>query len=83
MLQGDPNQDFPRHTVKENAMKKLLLPLLFAFLSISTLGQQPDLIQPDAIKKLSWLVGQLKGQSWGEYGPGQRAYINMTETIQA
>jgi uncharacterized protein len=56
-------------------MKRMLLPLLFALLSIPTIAQQPDSIQRDAIKKLSWLVGQWNGESWGEHDPGHGAYL--------
>jgi hypothetical protein len=63
-------------------MRKILLLLLFTVLSIPALAQQPDSIQRDAIKKLSWVIGQWKGESWAEYRPGQRAYTKMTETVQ-
>jgi hypothetical protein len=72
-------------TVKKTILilKKTILILLFAASSIPALAQQPESVQRDAIKKLGWLVGQWKGESWAEYRPGQRAYIKMTETIQS
>lgn len=63
-------------------MKRLSLFLLFTLLSIPAVAQQPDSIQREAISKLNWLAGQWKGEGFAEYRPGQRSYVNMTETIE-
>jgi hypothetical protein len=63
-------------------MKRLSLFLLFTLLSIPTAAQQPDSIQREAISQLNWLAGQWKGEGFAEYRPGQRSYVNMTETIE-
>jgi hypothetical protein len=39
--------------------------------------------QHEAMKKLDFLVGQWKGESWMEFGPGQRRSSHGTETVQS
>lgn len=58
---------------------------LLLLLNCSTgFGQDPKAIavQQEAMKKLTFLVGQWKGESWTEFVPGQRQMSQGTETIQ-
>ena len=76
------SQKISRRTTERTPMKRLPLFLLYTLLSIPAVAQQPDSIQRDAISKLNWLAGQWKGEGFAEYRPGQRSYVNMTETIE-
>jgi hypothetical protein len=39
-------------------------------------------VQQEAMKKLNFLAGQWKGESWTEFVPGQRSASQGTETLQ-
>jgi hypothetical protein len=59
---------------------------VLVFLSAATgLSQDPKAvsIQREAMKKLSFLAGQWKGESWMEFVPGQRNASLGTETVQS
>jgi hypothetical protein len=48
-------------------------------------GQDPKspAAQQEAMKKLSFLAGQWKGESWTEFVPGQRQLSQGTETVES
>lgn len=46
-------------------------------------GPTPPTAQLEAMKKLDWLVGQWKGESWTEFVPGQRRTSSGIETVQS
>ncbi len=60
----------------------IVLLLLSAALSR---GQDPKGVagQRDAMKKLDFFVGKWHGESWTEFGPGQRRQSQGTETVQS
>ena len=64
-------------------MKKLITLLLLGLLPIPLLAQTPTANPREEMKKLDWLVGQWKGQSWIELAPGQRRTSNSTESVQS
>jgi hypothetical protein len=53
--------------------------------SATALGQEAraPAAQQEAMKKLGFLVGQWKGESWMEFRPGQRSNSVGTETVQS
>jgi hypothetical protein len=59
---------------------------VLVFLSSATgFSQDPKAlsVQREAMKKLSFLAGQWKGESWMEFVPGQRNASLGTETVQS
>src|ERR1700730_13798832 len=46
-------------------------------------GQPTPDAQRDAMKKLDFLVGEWKGESWSEFVPGKRTTSQGTETVQS
>jgi hypothetical protein len=46
-------------------------------------GEPPPDAQRDAMKKLDFLVGEWKGESWSEFVPGKRQTSQGTETVQS
>jgi hypothetical protein len=59
--------------------------LLLLLTSATGLGQEAKApaVQQEAMKKLSFLAGQWKGESWSEFVPGQRSTSLGTETVQS
>src|SRR2546421_12933023 len=59
--------------------------LLLLLTSATGLGQEAKApaVQQEAMKKLSFLAGQWKGESWTEFVPGQRHMSQGTETVQS
>lgn len=64
-------------------MKKLLAILLLWTWSTPLLAQTPTTAQREQMKKLDWMVGQWKGESWIEFAPGQRRTNISTESVQS
>src|SRR5262245_31732178 len=58
--------------------------LLLLLTSATGLGQdaKAPAVQQEAMKKLSFLVGEWKGESWTEFVPGQRHTSTGTESVQ-
>jgi hypothetical protein len=58
--------------------------LLSLLSSATALGQEAKApaAQQEAMKKLGFLLGQWKGESWMEFRPGQRSSSVGTETVQ-
>jgi hypothetical protein len=59
-----------------------LILLLTAAPGLGQGGKGPA-VQQEAMKKLSFLVGEWQGESWTEFVPGQRHTSAGTETIQS
>src|SRR5262245_18581387 len=59
-----------------------LLVLLTATAGLGQDGKAPA-VQKEAMKKLSFLVGEWKGESWTEVAPGQKHASTGTETVQS
>jgi hypothetical protein len=59
--------------------------LLLLLTSATGLGQgaKAPAVQLEAMKKLSFLMGEWKGESWTEFAPGQRHTSVGTETVQS
>ena len=64
-------------------MKKLMALLLLGMWSIPLRAQAPAANPREEMKKLDWMVGQWKGQSWIELAPGQRRTSTSTESVQS
>lgn len=64
-------------------MKKAIgLLVLFLVSSALVQAQTPDAAGREAMKKLSFLIGQWKGEGWVQMGPGQRHVVSAVETVQ-
>jgi hypothetical protein len=50
---------------------------------VSAQGQRPSPANLEAMKKLSFLVGEWKGEGWNEMIPGQRRTSPINETVQS
>jgi hypothetical protein len=71
------------HVLNRAAMKAII-PLLFLCLLSSTgFSQNTESGQLTEMKKLSFLLGQWKGDGYFEYAPGQRRTFTETENVQA
>jgi hypothetical protein len=59
--------------------------LLLLLIPVTGLGQdaKAPAVQKEAMKKLSYLTGEWKGESWTEFVPGQRLTSVGTETVQS
>jgi hypothetical protein len=59
--------------------------LLLLLTGATGLGQdaKAPAVQLEAMKKLSFLVGEWKGESWTEIVPGKRQTSTGTETVQS
>jgi hypothetical protein len=59
--------------------------LLLLLTAATGLGQDAKgpAVQQEAMKKLSFLTGEWKGESWTEFVPGQRHTSTGTETVQS
>jgi hypothetical protein len=44
---------------------------------------QSSSVQREEMKKLSFLLGQWKGEGWMEFGPGQRSTFKQTEDVRS
>lgn len=64
-------------------MRLVIATLLVLASSVLAQHQPPSGAQRDAMKKLDFLVGTWKGESWIEMMPGQRSTAHGTETIQS
>ena len=64
-------------------MKKLRVVMLLSLLGTPLMAQAPNTVAVEQMKKLSFLVGQWKGEGWVQYGPGQRVTAAATETVQS
>src|SRR5262245_186029 len=63
----------------------VVVALLLLLTSATGLGQdaKAPAVQQEAMKKLSFLTGEWKGESWTEFVPGQRHASMGTETVQS
>ena len=64
-------------------MKKLRVVMLLSLLCTPIMAQAPNAVAVEQMKKMSFLVGQWKGEGWVQYGPGQRVTVAATETVQS
>ena len=60
------------------------LSVVFSLLLLHTPmpAQAPNAAQMDEMKKVSFLVGQWKGEGWIDFGQGQRRFIE-SESVQS
>ena len=63
-------------------MKTLSVVLSLFLLHAPISAQAPNSTQMDEMKKVSFLVGQWKGEGWIDVGQGQRRFIE-TESVQS
>jgi hypothetical protein len=63
-------------------MKKLSVVLFLLTLHTPLSAQAPNTAQMDQMKKVSFLVGQWKGEGWIDFGQGQRRFTE-TESVQS
>ena len=63
-------------------MKQLSVMLSVFLLHIPLSAQAPNTARMDEMKKVSFLVGQWKGEGWIELGQGQRRFTE-TESVQS
>src|SRR6185503_11866647 len=67
---------------RRSSMKKMRVVMLLSLLCTPGMAQAPNSVALDQMKKLSFLVGQWKGEGWVEYGPGQCITVTSTESVQ-
>ena len=63
-------------------MKQLSVVLSLFLLHTPLSAQAPNAAQMDQMKKVSFLVGQWKGEGWIDFGQGQRRFTE-TESVQS
>jgi hypothetical protein len=65
--------------------KVILICLAITGLAESISGQErgPAAVQMEAMKKLSFLVGEWQGEGWAEFVPGQRRTSPVREVVQS
>ena len=64
-------------------MKKLSVVLSLFLLQSPLAAQAPNAVAAEQMKKLSFLIGQWKGEGWVQYGPGPRVTVTATESVQS
>ena len=64
-------------------MKKLRVVMLLSLLCTPLMAQAPNAAAVEQMKKLSFLIGQWKGEGWVQYGPGPRVTVTTTESVQS
>ena len=63
-------------------MKRFRVVLSIFLLTTPLAAQAPNAAQMDEMKKVSFLVGQWKGEGWIDFGQGQRRFLE-TESVQS
>ena len=66
-------------------MKKLRVVMLLSLLCTPLMAQAPNAVAVEQMTKLSFLIGQWKGEGWVQYGPGQmsrdgKTWLKFVET---
>lgn len=65
-------------------MKKIVIASMLVLFSLASVqAQTPGSEGREAMKKLSFLIGQWKGEGWAQMGPGQRQTLTALETVQS
>ena len=60
---------------------RLAAAVAFTVFATTTAAAQPSMSSHDAMKRLSFLVGEWKGEGWNEYIPGQRGTAGIVEKV--
>ena len=64
-------------------MKSLFVLFLFVYVFQSGFSQSPESVQADAIKKMSWWIGEWKGIATTSMGQGKVDTVSMHESIKS
>jgi hypothetical protein len=64
-------------------MRKTIGALLLCVMSSASMqAQTPNSEAREAMKRVSFMIGQWKGEGWAQFGPGQRQTVTALESVQ-